>query len=198
MLHGTYAETVEIFTNQQSDKGQRYHITRSLLDQTKKMYNTAGQTGDFLQVDQYFKENQKYQSIIWSTNLAILAGAIFGGTEDWDAIHTLFLDIIAPRLENLNIDACNVYLNFATQMVLSTFGGEEQQMSLEESLSQYFPLDLERRLLARHPDQELTAVEYELVQMFIARRNLLAEESGDLSTLGKFIILPEVFSADKK
>lgn len=185
MIHGTYGETLGIFTNPLSDKGQQYQTLRSLLDQTKKMYNTPEQKSIFLQIDKEYLNNEKYQSIIWSTNLAILATAIFGGSEsDWEALHTAFLEVLVPKPEDLNREACETYLSFATQMILSSFAGEEQQISREESLDQFFPPDLENRLLARHPEQGLSEVESELVQRSAERRKLMEEESNELESLG--------------
>jgi hypothetical protein len=185
MVHGPYEDMVDMFNNPKSDKGLQYQTLRDLLDQTKKMYVLTNQMSKFLQADKLHMEDEKYRHIIWSTNFAILNACIFNGSEsDWDDVHSLFLEILVPKVADLTQEACQLYVSFSTQMVIGQFEAEEREREPEAILDQYFPPDLSNVLLSRHPGQSLTPIEIELVENSKARRQLLEGVKDDLEELG--------------
>jgi protein TBF1 len=131
-----------------------------------------------------------HRATIRTTNLATFVSSVFGGQDvGFYELNDHFIETFVADGEELQKEPGMLYLNLKTQMYLSAISQEEQEMTREEILDDLFPADLKEMLLARHSGTALTSDEMEFLKEAKTRRDYLQNETGDVDSICKEILL---------
>jgi protein TBF1 len=131
-----------------------------------------------------------HRATIRTTNLATFVSSVFGGQDvGFYELNDHFIETFVADGEELQKEPGMLYLNLKTQMYLSAISQEEQEMTREEILDDLFPADLKEMLLARHSGTALSSDEMEFLKEAKTRRDYLQNETGDVDSICKEIIL---------
>ena len=183
MAQGSYAETIRIITEPESDIGQAYAALKSLFDDTKKIYSRKE---PFLSADELNVQEPQHRTTIRTTNLATFVASVFGGQDvGFYALNDRFIETFTPDGEPLEKVPGELFLNLKTQMYLSAVSQEEQERTKEDILEDLFPLNFEDNLIDRHPETPLSQSELIFIELLQARREYLMDQPSDIDSIRK-------------
>ncbi|KAH8601271.1 telomere repeat binding factor-domain-containing protein [Bisporella sp. PMI_857] len=180
--HGPCLETMKITTDPNSEHGQAYSPLKSLFDQTKKMYS---QQACFISANDLNMTESSHKATIRIANLATFVSSIFAGHAVlFYDLHDHFIDIFTPDGVPLQKEPAQLFINFKSQMYLSTGQQEEQQRPrTEDILEELFPLAVGETLLLRHPEMSLSQSELDFIADCKSRREELLNASNDIYSI---------------
>lgn len=168
------AEIEKLSSNIGDDEDrQAYHTRKNLFDQTRKVYSRDSPFIDAVAI-QLFTPSQ--QEIIRKANRATFISSLLESHDvSFFDLNEFFLEVFVPAGQRLLKWQGAIYLELKTQVYISSLLNSDGEVG--SLLDELFPIDLEEKIIARHPDApHLVPSEQDFVERARARKQYLQQE----------------------
>jgi hypothetical protein len=165
----------------ESKEGVAFRRMLDVFEQVKKIYTKE----PFLvppDVDETIAKTNKQKAVLQRANLTTFVCAIFGSTQvGFFHLNKYFIDAFVSENGRLLKSQGALYLELKTQAYISAMKQDQQDESLEETLDELFPDDIDKTLLERKTrSRALVPSELDFANRCKKRReNLQAEHSAE-------------------
>ncbi|KAF2227110.1 telomere repeat binding factor-domain-containing protein [Elsinoe ampelina] len=158
------------------EERQAYHTRKNLFDQTRKVYSRDSPFIDAVAI-QLFTPSQ--QEIIRKANRATFISSLLESHDvSFFDLNEYFLEVFVPSGQRLLKWQGAIYLELKTQVYISALLNSDGEVGA--LLDELFPVDLEDKIIARHPDApHLVPSEQDFVERARARKQYLQAEPAE-------------------